>query len=101
VECAVTLQRALAEHSKTADEPIVVRMGLHAGEPIAEEGDLFGSSVILAARIAAQAGGGEILTSNVVRELCSGKPFVFSDRGEHTMKGFDEAVRVYEIGWQD
>ena len=100
LECAVALQRAFAEYSKSAKEPIIVRMGLHAGEPIAEDGDLFGSSVILAARIAAQADGGEILASNVVRELCSGKPFLFADRGEHAMRGFDEAVRVFEVRWR-
>jgi len=88
----------------TPVEPLHIRVALNAGEPIEDEGpdgrsDLFGSTVILAARIAAQADGGEILASNVVRELCSGKPFLFSDRGEHVMKGFDEAVRVYEINW--
>jgi len=82
-----------------------VRCGLNAGEPIEDEGpdgrrDLFGSTVILAARIAAQAEGGEILASNVVRELCSGKPFVFADRGEYAMKGFEEAVRVFEVNWR-
>ena len=89
----------------TSVEPLHIRVGLNAGEPIEDEGpdgrsDLFGATVILAARIAAQAGGGEILASHVVRELCSGKPFLFSDRGEHSMKGFDEAVRVYEISWR-
>jgi len=105
VECAVALQRAFAAYSKSANEPITVRMGLNAGEPIEDDGpdgrsDLFGSTVILAARIAAQAEGGEILASNVVRELCSGKPFLFADRGEHVMKGFDEAVRVFEVNWR-
>jgi len=85
----------------TSAEPLRIRVGLNAGEPIEDEGDLFGSTVILAARIAAEAEGGEILASNVVRELCSGKPFLFSDRGEHAMKGFDEAVRVYEINWRE
>jgi class 3 adenylate cyclase len=100
VECAVALQRAFAEHSKTADEPILVRMGLHAGEPLAENGDLFGSSVIMASRIEAQAAGGEILVSDVVRSLLSGKGFTFADRGEFAMKGFDDAVRLYEARWR-
>jgi len=38
--------------------------------------------------------------ANVVRELAAGKGFLFSDRGEHAMKGFDEAVRVYEVNWR-
>jgi len=118
VECAIALQKAFDERNRgvgaeqlpvdvpVSDEgvavaqPLRVRCGLNAGEPIQDEGDLFGSTVIMAARIAAQAEGGEILASNVVRELCSGKPFLFADRGEHLMKGFDEAVRVYEINWR-
>jgi len=90
----------------TSVEPLHIRVGLNAGEPIEDEApdgrsDLFGSTVILAARIATAAEAGEILASNVVRELCSGKPFLFADRGEHAMKGFDEAVRVYEIDWRE
>lgn len=101
VECAVVLQRAFAEYSATNDEPIVVRMGLHAGEPIEERGDLFGSSVIMASRIKAQAEGGEILVSDVVHGLLAGKPFIFADRGEFRLKGFDDPVRLYEVRWRE
>jgi class 3 adenylate cyclase len=101
LECAIAMQRAFAEHNGTADEPIKVRIGLNAGEPIAEEEDLFGTAVIMAARIAAQANGGEILTANVLRELTAGKDFLFADRGEATLRGFDDPVRLYEVRWQD
>jgi len=96
VECAVGLQRAFAERE---GEPLSVRVGLNAGEPIQEDGDLFGETVILAARIAAKAEGAEILVANAVRELCSGKGFLFADRGEFVAKGFEEPVRVYEVRW--
>jgi class 3 adenylate cyclase len=98
VECAVALQRAFADHE---GEPLSVRVGLNAGEPIEEEGDLFGATVILASRIAGRAGGGEILVSDTVRGLCSGKGFLFSDRGEFAAKGFEEPVRVYEVKWRE
>jgi class 3 adenylate cyclase/pimeloyl-ACP methyl ester carboxylesterase len=101
VECAIALQKAIAERNATTEEPLNVRVGLNAGEPIEEDGDLFGETVILAARIAASAQGGEILSSMVVRELCAGKGFPFADRGEHVMKGFEDAVRVFEISWRD
>ena len=99
------MQRAFAAHNKTAEEPILVRAGLNAGEPIAEDdpdwrSDLFGTAVIEAARIAAAAKGGEILVSNVVRELAKGKDFVFVDRGDVTLKGFDEPVRLFEVRWE-
>jgi class 3 adenylate cyclase len=100
VECAIALQCAFATHTESTPEPLHVRVGLNAGEPIEEDGDLFGATVILASRIAATAGAGEILIPEPVRHLLSGKSFVFSDRGEYAMKGFDDAVRLYEVRWQ-
>ena len=99
VECAVALQRAFAQYSETG-EPIVVRMGLNVGEPIEEDGDFFGSAVILGARIKDQASGGEILVPEAVRHLLSGKPFLFSDRGVVDLKGFEDPVRLYEVRWR-
>ncbi len=102
LECAIALQRAFARYSEEhPDEPLRVRIGLNAGEPIAEGGDLFGSTVIVASRIMSKAAGGEILVTNVVRELCAGKTFMFADRGETTMRGFEDPVRVYEVRWRD
>jgi class 3 adenylate cyclase len=98
VECAIALQRAFASHD---GEPLSIRVGLNAGEPIEEDGDLFGATVILASRIAAKAEGGEILVADTVRGLCSGKGFLFSDRGEFVAKGFEEPVRVYEVRWRE
>jgi adenylate cyclase len=95
------MQRAFAEHNETAKEPTRVRIGLNAGEPIAEEEDLFGTAVIEAARIAATAQGGEILVANVVRELAEGKGFMFSDRGPVALRGFDDPVKVFEVRWQE
>ena len=110
VECAVALQRAFEARNqderspstgsgRTDSEPLRIRIGLNAGEPIEEEGDLFGATVILAARIAAKADGGEILVADTVRGLCSGKGFLFADRGDFVAKGFEEPVRLYEIRW--
>jgi len=101
VESAIAMQRAFAEYNETADEPISMCIGLNAGEPIAEEKDLFGTAVNMAARIAAKAEGGEILASDVVRQLVAGKGFLFSDRGEVELKGFEEPVRLYEVRWRE
>jgi class 3 adenylate cyclase len=98
-ECAIALQQAFARHSDSRPEPIHVRVGLAAGEPIDEDGDLFGSTVILASRIAARAGSGEILISDTVRGLLSGKKFLLADRGEFLPKGFEDVVRLYEVRW--
>ena len=101
LECAIVIQRAFAHQNETASEPIRVRIGLNAGEPIAEEEDLFGTAVIRAARIAALAQGGEILAANVVRELAEGKGFMFGDRGEAALRGFDDPVRLFEVRWRE
>ena len=100
LECATALQKAFADRNATADEALRIRVGLSAGEPIAEDDDLFGAAVIQAARIADQAKGGEILLANVVRELAAGKGFLFSDRGEMALRGFDDPVRLYELRWE-
>ena len=100
MECAIALQTDFASYNETAGEPLRVRVALNAGEPIAEEGDLFGASVIATARIAGQAKGGEILVSDVVRQLVAGKGFLFANRGELVLRGFDDPVRLYEARWR-
>lgn len=104
LNCAVSLQRAFADRIDTEDEatePIRIRIGLNAGEPIQDEGDLFGATVIAAARIAAIAGPGEILVPEAVRHLVAGKEFAFVSRGEHTLKGFNEPYHLYEANWNE
>ena len=106
LECAIAMQRAFAEQNESAEEPIKVRVGLNAGEPIAEDdpdgrSDLFGTAVNLAARIAGEAKGGEVLASDVVRQLVAGKRFLFADRGETALRGFEEPVRLFEVRWRE
>ena len=100
LECAIVMQRSFAEHNESAEEPILVRVLLNAGEPIAEQDDLFGTAVNEAARITASAKGGEILVANVVRELAKGKDFLFADRGETSLRGFEDPVRLFEVSWR-
>ena len=100
VQCAVALQRSLTNHNVTADEPIRIRVGINAGEPIAEDDDLFGTAVITAARIGTHAAAGEILVSDVVRQLVSGKGFRFIDRGTVTLRGFAEPTHLHEVEWE-
>ncbi|MCH7999009.1 MAG: adenylate/guanylate cyclase domain-containing protein [Chloroflexi bacterium] len=95
--CATAIQTAFAERNETAEEPINVRIGLNAGEPVAEDEDLFGTAVQLAARVCAHAEPGQVLASNVVRELSAGKGFLFSDQGDVVLRGFEDPVRLYEV----
>jgi class 3 adenylate cyclase len=98
--CSIELQRVFTTRD-IHGERLQVRAGLNAGEPVAEAGDLFGSCVILASRAAASAGAGEILVTDVVRQLAAGKGFTFADRGAVALKGFDEPIRLYEVRWRE
>jgi class 3 adenylate cyclase len=100
VECAIAIQKAFAAYNQEHPEtPLYLRIGLSAGEPIEEHGDLFGKAVQLAARLCAHAEPARILIDQVVLDQWSGKQLPFSDLGEVTPKGFNHAVRVYEVQW--
>jgi len=100
LECASAVQKALAERNKSADQPVMVRMGLHTGETIKEGEDFFGKNVILAARIAAQAKGGEILVSGLLKALVeSGGDVVFSEAREVKLKGLSGSHPIHELIW--
>lgn len=100
VECSIAIQKAFAAYNQEhAEAPLYLRIGMSAGEPIEEHGDLFGKAVQLAARLCAHAEPAQILIDQVVLDQWSGKQLPFSDLGEVTPKGFDHAVRVYEVQW--
>jgi class 3 adenylate cyclase len=108
LECAIDVQRAFAERERddSGESPVLrVRMGLHTGEVISEEGDYFGKNVILAARIAAQALGGEILVSEELRRAAStrgnGDGLRFDDGREVELKGLAGSHRVYRAEWAE
>ena len=100
LECAVAIQQGISRREDGA-ERLRVRIGVNAGEPIVEQEDFFGTVVILAARLASKAAGGEILVSDVVRQLATGKGFLFADRGQAMLKGYAEPVRVFELRWSE
>jgi class 3 adenylate cyclase len=101
IEAATAIQRETAAHAAQENAtPFRVRVGLNAGEPVSEDGDLFGTAVQLARRVCDQAEPGTILATDVVRQLAAGKGFLFADTGEATLRGFEDPVRLYEVRWQ-
>jgi class 3 adenylate cyclase len=101
LDAAVAIQRSLADHNRAATHALEIRIGVAAGEPVVENDDLFGAAVQLAARLCDRAASGSILVSGAVRDLAIGKQFAFTRRGRLTMKGFDEPVGVFEVGWRE
>ncbi len=106
LECAIEVQRAFAARAaEDAEDALRIRMGLHAGEVIHEEGDFFGKNVILAARIAAKAMGGEILVSSSLKDAAStddeGEDGLRFDGGrELELKGLAGSHRVFRADWE-
>ena len=99
LRCAIAIQRAFtARGAQNPEEPIRVRIGLHTGEPIKEADDFFGGAVILAARIAAEAEGGQILVSSLLRELTeSTGEFTFGGLRAVELKGLPGARQVSAV----
>jgi adenylate cyclase len=100
VHCAIAIQRAMQAHN--AERPLAamrVRIGLHAGRPIAADNRLFGTCVNTAVRICAVAAGAEVVASNAVLALVSERWFAFSDRGSFMLKGLPEPVQLYQVDW--
>ena len=98
LSCAIAIQQSVKSHVQAHPEsPLEVYIGLNAGEPIVDEQDLFGTAVDLAARICEHAEPGQILVSDVVRQLAAGKPFLFSDLGKIVLRGFEDPVTLWEV----
>lgn len=102
VGAALDMQKRTKDHNATdPSHPLGLKIGLNAGEPIAEDDDLFGTTVQLAARIVDKAASGQVLVSGSVHGLSHGKGFKFERFADFDMKGFDEAITVYQVLWED
>jgi class 3 adenylate cyclase len=83
-----------------ASEPVGLQLhlGIHAGDVIREENNVYGGAVNIAARVAGEAAAGETLVSATVRDLARTSAGVsFEDRGERELKGVGEPVRVFAV----
>jgi class 3 adenylate cyclase/pimeloyl-ACP methyl ester carboxylesterase len=93
---AIEAARACAASGDSAGLPL--HLGLHAGDVIREDNNVFGGAVNVAARISGLSAPGEVLVSDVVRTLARTSAGVqFVDRGEQSLKGVGEAVRVWAV----
>lgn len=103
VRCAIGVQRALATGKRRLRKArIRVRIGVHVGEAVAKDGDLFGRNVAFAARVAAEASGGEILVSSQVSDAVSDTgELQFTDPREVELKGLKGSHRLFAVRWDD
>jgi class 3 adenylate cyclase len=91
VACAIDICRSVR------DLELEVRAGCHTGEVERMPDGISGIAVHIGARIAARAGGGEVLVSQTVKDLTAGSGLRFEDTGEHELKGVPERWRVYRV----
>jgi class 3 adenylate cyclase len=97
-DCARAVQRAIDAFNRNSAEALRVRIGIHAGEPVEDSNDLFGSTVQMAARLCKEAAPSTILISEEVRFALAGDGSVRMLR-RSALKGFPEPVALYELAW--
>jgi adenylate cyclase len=100
VRCAVEMQRGMAERNADIppEERIEFRVGINLGDVIAEEHDIFGQGVNVAARLEALAEPGGICLGRVVRDQVRDRlDYIFEDMGEQQVKNIARPVRVYRV----
>ena len=97
VQAGVAIQRALDQtRAKDPGNLLHLRVGINAGEPIAENGDLFGTTVQLAARICDKAVTDGVFVSQVVKDLSQGHG-TFENKGTFELKGVAEPQTLYNV----
>ena len=95
LRCAIGIQQS------STDEAVAVRVGIHAGEPIAEDDDFFGTPVVVAQRLCGRAEGGQILASELVHGLVGNRAGCsFASLGGLLLKGFGEPIAACEVAWR-
>ncbi len=100
VACAQEIQRAIAKRNRAQpDSSVKLRMGLHTGEVLSEDGGMHGETLIIAKRIESLAPGGSIFASDTVHGVLGTARAELEDRGEFALKGIDARWHLWEVPW--
>lgn len=99
LRCARGIQSAFDAFNLASAEKLRLRIGIHAGEPVEDSNDLFGTTVTMAARICGKAEGEGIVVSETVRGLAS-ENWPLEALGHHSLKGFTDPVALYALVWR-
>lgn len=100
IDCAVSIQRRLAEHRLEHGFSPTVRIGIHIAEATKQPGDYSGVGVHVAARIGDLGGGEEIVVSSALLREAGTVPYSTYEAREVELKGVSEPVVVYNIDWR-
>jgi adenylate cyclase len=97
VACARSIQREIATAFAEAPVPVRLRIGVHTGDTLHEADHFYGTTVHYAARVASSALGGEVLVSNLVRDLVAEEDVEFVESREVELKGLEGSHRLYAV----
>jgi class 3 adenylate cyclase/alpha-beta hydrolase superfamily lysophospholipase len=98
IKCACAIQKEIAQNLPQ----IHLRIGINTGEVIKREGRRpFGQAVVLASRIVSECEGGQILISDISKQLAAGGKFSFAERGKFKPKGFDDSIKLHAVSWKE
>jgi class 3 adenylate cyclase len=100
VVCAADIQQRFEFRNRGAGEPLLVKVGLSAGDATVEEGDYFGMPVIEAARLCERCSPGQILAKDLVAHLTAGRGPKFKAVGGLELKGLPEPLETVEVMWE-
>jgi len=99
VDAARAILQAFEAFNLASREKLRVRIGLDAGEPVADHNDLFGATVQMAARLCQSAEPDSIVVSEVITSLVAPR-FSFVDLGSRVVKGFAQPVEAFSVNWR-
>jgi class 3 adenylate cyclase len=101
--CVIDIQRGVAEDNRRhPDKEIHVKIGINSGQAIKEEEDFFGGAVVVAARLAALAKGGQILASATVRGVAGLRQDIrYRRRGRRRLKGLADSYEIWLVAWTE
>jgi len=101
VRATVAIQQANDGHARAAGLALSVRVGVALGDVTFEDGDVFGTPVVEAARLVAAADSGQILCTAVTRLVAGSRSAAtFTDLGPLALKGLPDPVPVCEVAWE-
>jgi class 3 adenylate cyclase len=98
IKCACKIQQQISEVLPS----IQVRVGINTGEVVRREAKQpFGQAVVVASRIVSECEGGQILVSDVTKQLTAGSGFAFIEKGPFQPKGFTDSIKLFEVVWAE
>lgn len=98
IKCACKIQQQISKHLPT----IQIRIGVNTGEVVRREAKHpFGQAVVVASRIVSECKGGQLLVSDVTKQLTVGSGFSFIEGETFQPKGVNDSIRLFEVVWTE